>query len=58
MKVLEEMLGVSNSHAMKATLGGLRNFKMTLPLFKVLEKPLGILLSLFHMQQRVLQIAQ
>ena len=30
MKVLEEMLGVSNSHAMKATLG-LRNFKMTLP---------------------------
>ena len=31
MKVLEEMLGVSNSHAMKATLEGLRNFKMTLP---------------------------
>ena len=31
MKVLEEMLGVSNSHAMKKTLGGLRNFKMTLP---------------------------
>ena len=39
---------VSNSDAVKATLRGLRYFKMTFPFFQVLEKPLPIPLPLCH----------
>lgn len=41
-KVLEETLTGSNSDTLKTTLTGLRNCKMNLPLFKVLEKRLVI----------------
>ena len=57
-KMLEEKLVVSDSAAVKISLRGLYNFKMTLPLLQVLEKPLAIPLSLFYMQQRVLGMAQ
>ena len=46
--MLEEMLAGSNSYAVKGPLRGPRNFKMTLPLLQVLEKPLAILVSLGH----------
>ena len=46
-KMLEEKLVVSDSDAVKISLRGLYNFKMTLPLLQVLEKPLAIPLSLF-----------
>ena len=36
-KVLEEVQAGSNSHAVKTTLGGRRNFKMTLPFCKFLK---------------------
>lgn len=41
-KVPEETLAGSNSDTLKTTLTGLRNCKMNLPLFKVLEKRLVI----------------
>ena len=41
-KVLEKMLAGFNSDAVTATLTGLRNFKMTLPLLQVLKTPLPI----------------
>ena len=49
-KVLEETLAGSNSEAVKTTFRGLRSFKMTLPLLKVLQKSLLIPLSLCHIQ--------
>ena len=49
VKVQEETLLDSNSDAVKTTLQ-LCYFKMTLPLFKVLQKFLPIPLSIYHMQ--------
>ena len=48
-KAQEETLADSNSDAVKTTMR-LCYFKMTLPLFKVLQKFLSIPLSLCHMQ--------
>ena len=56
-KVLEETLAGFNSDLIKTTSKGLRNFKMDLLLFQVLEKSLVTSLSICHMQQRVLSIA-
>ena len=49
-KFLEETLAGFNSDDVKATLRGLRYFKMTLPLLQVLQKSLPIPLSLCHTQ--------
>ena len=49
-KVLEETLAGSNSDPLKTTLRRLRYFKMTLPLFQVLQKSLPIPLQLCHVQ--------
>ena len=48
------MLAFSNLDVLKATLRRLRSFKMTRPLLQVLKKPLAILLSLCHMQYKML----
>ena len=53
-KVLEETLAGSNSSVVKTTIVGLQYFKMTLLLLQILEKPLPISLSLYH----ILRIAQ
>ena len=53
-KVLEETLAGSNSSVVKTTIVGLQYFKMTLLLLQILEKPLPIFLSLYH----ILRIAQ
>ena len=45
-EVLEEMLAISNSDAVKTKLRHIRSFKMTLPLLQVLQKSLPIPLSL------------
>ena len=48
-KVLEETVAGFNSYAAEKKLRGPRNFKMTLPLFQVLEMFTLIPLSLYRM---------
>ena len=47
-KILEEKLAGSNSDVMKISLRGQRYFKIILPVFLVLEKPLSIHFSFYH----------
>ena len=49
-KVLEETLASFNSDAVKTTLRRLSYFKMTLPIFQVLQKLVLIRLSVCHSQ--------
>lgn len=49
-KAMEEKLEGSNSDAAKITLGALPNSRMTLPLLKLLEKPLPISRPLCQVQ--------
>ena len=47
-KVMEKKLAGSNSDAVKTTLKFLRDFKMTFPLFQVIEKPIAIPATFSH----------
>ena len=53
-KVLDETIAGFNSDEVKTPLRRLRCFKMTIPHFQVLQKPLPIPLSLYYTQSRVL----
>ena len=57
-KVLEEALAGSNSDDVETTFRGQRNLKWLSPFSQILEKRLGIPLSLCHIQYRVLQMTQ
>ena len=54
-EMLEETLTAFNSAAVKTTLQGLRNFKITHPLLQVFEKPLSISFLLCHMRRQYYQ---